>query len=223
MAGMVGFRRGHGECRALSKVLLLAALGALLACDPTEPPASWIVAHDSDAGNEGADAGRDGAANPPGDDPDEVDPDPILCGGAYKDPCAEGKYCDWTDGCGTAGNCFTRDGCDLGGDHVICGCDGKTYMDDCVAYQQGVSMAHEGPCLDKARQFSCGRFTCDNGSYCLDLSSAHDERSQERFVCLPLPTGCSPDKCDCKQKLDGACYVSSTCSVEGNHLVVTCK
>ncbi len=198
-----------------SRLSLLSFL-LILSCDSGTATKSTVDA--STAGDGDMMFGGDGDG-----DGDEVDPDPILCGGAYEDPCAVNKYCHWTDGCGTVGNCFGRDNCELGNGMLICGCDGKTYEDDCAARQKGISWAHEGACLPVARQFECGSFTCDNDSYCFDKGERRAEGGEERYACLLLPDGCGPDRCDCDQKLDQACYVGSTCKVEGNHLLVKCK
>jgi hypothetical protein len=148
------------------------------------------------------------------------DPDPILCGGGYRSPCAEAKYCAWSDGCGTVGNCFSRDSCDSDAEE-ICGCDGNTYADECEAAQLGVSLSHVGACAAKKQQFACGDFTCDDSSYCLDLVDQF-KAGQQRYFCLPVPSACSSDSCTCNVDLGKACYTGSTCKVEGNHLVVRC-
>jgi hypothetical protein len=72
------------------------------------------------------------------------------CGGIAGIPCDEGLWCQWG-----AGTCHVADG---GGTCVkapeicnqrflpVCGCDGKTYGNDCERQVHKVSKAHDGSC-----------------------------------------------------------------------------
>jgi hypothetical protein len=77
---------------------------------------------------------------------------------AQGDPCegnedcgSEGPlFCQHPVGaCGETGACQSVDGCEpyaCDGWCEVCGCDGVTYNNDCVAQQAGVSIAHFGKC-----------------------------------------------------------------------------
>jgi hypothetical protein len=64
--------------------------------------------------------------------------------------CANGEYCDQSATCGTAnpgpGRCLAMpNSCTLAGDKV-CGCDGKTYDNSCLAARAGTGIAYAAEC-----------------------------------------------------------------------------
>ncbi len=79
-------------------------------------------------------------------------PSGAACGGLGNLPCGPDDFCDYPPDaiCGAAdgtGICTAKpDACDLQLDPV-CGCDGMTYSNACMANLAGVSMLTNGPCL----------------------------------------------------------------------------
>lgn len=93
-----------------------------------------------------------------------------FCGGFGGMSCDDTSYCDYDSGCGFAdegGVCRPRpSGCprDCPG---VCGCDGVTYCNDCIAASMGVDVLRDGPC--EASGDRCGGFagdTCEGNEWC---------------------------------------------------------
>lgn len=79
--------------------------------------------------------------------------DAQACGGIAGLQCGEKEWCDYPDGsaCGAAdmtGTCKPRPDFCTKIYRPVCGCDGKTHSNRCVAETGGVDVLHEGVCSD---------------------------------------------------------------------------
>jgi hypothetical protein len=107
--------------------------------------------------------------------PCEAPPPPPLdnCGGSTGKVCGPGSYCDFgTGSCpspGSIGLCVDRPTACPEPWAPVCGCDGKTYGNDCDARSNAVTIAHTGECETPPPAKTCGGFTgevCDATEYC---------------------------------------------------------
>jgi predicted secreted protein len=81
-------------------------------------------------------------------------PSATTCGGLIGKQCGADSYCDFTAKarCGIAdqtGKCDERPQFCAAVILPVCGCDGKTYSNSCVANRSGVSVASAGKCTKK--------------------------------------------------------------------------
>ncbi len=137
-----------------------------------------------------------------------------ACGGIAGIPCPDAsQYCDFGIGnCRVAdaqGTCKTRPEFCPFIFNPVCGCDGKTYANECTAASAGVSIDHRGKC-DAGEGSTCGGIAgipCpDAGQYC-DFGIGNCRVADAQGTCKTRPKFC-PDiftpVCGC----DGKTYAN---------------
>lgn len=155
------------------------------------------------------DVGEDTSDPDVGDDatdPDVGEPDAgTACTWDRPATCGEGRWCEVPDGqCGdnpVSGTCAARpEGCPRIYDPV-CGCDGETYSNDCIAAAAGVNIDSRGECDGGGTDGCVSNGECDRGQFC------HFETGTcaAPGVCEARPRGC-PDVYDPVCGCDGTTY-----------------
>jgi hypothetical protein len=156
-----------------------------------------------------------------------------TCSERTSGKCATGEYCLYTPAaqCGRAdapGNCTKipkGQACDAVYDPV-CGCDGKTYGNDCEASIAGASIDHTGACGSSAA--TCGGITgqkCATGYFCNYSANMACGIADAQGTCLKTPDACTDEVapvCGC----DGKDYVTAcTANAKGVSVAYTgaCK
>jgi hypothetical protein len=125
-----------------------------------------------------------------------------LCGGYAGLTCPVSEFCDYPPEaqCGAgdhAGTCKPLPSCTPNFDPV-CGCDGRTYEDECQAHAAGISVQHQGTCAEEedggtAAQL-CGGFaglTCPPDQFCDFPPATRCGSGDQTGTCEPRPDFCT--------------------------------
>ena len=60
--------------------------------------------------------------------------------------CGAGQYCEKRGRCNGRGDCTPQPDFCIEVFDPVCGCNGRTYSNDCYAARDGVNVRHPGPC-----------------------------------------------------------------------------
>lgn len=149
----------------------------------------------------------------------EPEPEPESCGGENGGNCEDGQYCHFepNSACGTpkGGQCKDKPAACDQAEALVCGCDGETYNNECMANMQGVSAASEGACKP-APKVCGGKGTltgvCSDNEFC---AYGPDNQCGASGVgtCEPRPEACiqiADPVCGCDGKTYGnSCTAAS--------------
>ena len=109
----------------------------------------------------------------------------------------------------------------------VCGCDGRTYANDCARQMAQAQLDYTGACRDAGVSTNCGPGNCDPGqTYCSATNPGYAGDPPWTYLCKTIPTECAANPtCACICPSPNGCSGSYTCHcTDTNGLVsVSCE
>ena len=136
-----------------------------------------------------------------------------ACGGTTGMTCAEGAFCDPPVGqcaVGAEGTCTPVPTICSGDIDPVCGCDGITYNNACLADMARVAVSHTGACGGGGEEETCGGkggATCGTGEFCKRPEGECAQTAEGE--CSARPTTCPP-------------FMEPVCGCDGNDYANNC-
>ncbi|MBN1653323.1 MAG: hypothetical protein JXA30_06055 [Deltaproteobacteria bacterium] len=189
---------------------------------------------ESDAGTSGAGTGgagtggtisTGGAGGVAGEDVGEagdsssVTPDSggiRICGSRGLPPCPEGEFCDFAEGsdCGAddrGGQCKTKPSICDDIFKPVCGCDGQTYSNACVANSAGISVDHTGDCAIATADNDCDhrKVLCKMMEPICPFGQVPSVSGSCYGPCVPIETCVCSTSEQCPDSSQYTCHISA--------------
>ena len=132
---------------------------------------------------------------------------------AGENSCPPSFYCAASNGgCSGEGICTPIPRICTKEMHVVCGCNGKTFANNCLAAAAGTGIQHDGSCDTAAKVGGCAtNEECGKGKFC---AFAEGSCGDTPGTCAPRPEMCTMEyspMCGC----DGQTY-GSVCTAAGS-------
>ena len=186
----VGSCSGYGVCTTMPDVCI-AIYDPVCGCDET------TYSNKCDAASHGVTIAHLGKC------------EPVIKECDDNSVCADGEYCEKTAGdCNGAGICQAKPTVCTLQLNPICGCDGQTYSNACIAAAAGVNIKHKGLCEPEPTgcesNADCISADGDASQYCAKESGNCDGKGK----CTDKPQGC-PDVWDPICGCDATTYGNS--------------
>lgn len=137
-----------------------------------------------------------------------------ACGGSTGVTCGEGQFCKSAVGqCAdnAEGVCARLPQLCPAPINRVCGCDGKTYSNECMAHAAGVNVASTGACPETKACGGTTGVTCDQGQFC--KADTGQCAADAAGVCTTKPDCCPPASspvCGCDNlTYDNECFAAA--------------